>query len=409
MTQPPGWGPPADEERPGEPPYPGWSHEQPPPSWAAPGGAPAGQGWGTQPPQPGWGAPPPWGWAAPAAPKPGVVPLRPLGVGEILDGAITTLRRNPAPMLGLSAAVATGSQVLQIGALWLLFRDLAALEDLAGMSAQAQNLEFLVGALTDSVSALLIGLVVSWLATVLLTGVLTVVVSQAVLGRRATAGQAWAEARPQLPRLLGLTLLIGLVVLGPFVVGALPAALAALAGGSGAMVAGLAFLGVLAATPFAVLLYVRLALSTPALMLETTAAATGAGRRSSIPDAMRRSAHLVRGSWWRVLGILLVAAVLAWIVQQVVAVPLTLLTLVVGGLSTSTGIPTTLGLVLQGLGGIIGVTITAPFTAGVVVLLYVDRRIRREGLDLELARAAGVEPPPGPGPELPGSVPPGPA
>ena len=34
--------------------------------------------------------------------------------------------------------------------------------------------------------------------------------------------------------------------------------------------------------------------------------------------------------------------------------------------------------------------ITFPITAGVTVLLYIDQRIRREALDLELARAAGV-------------------
>jgi hypothetical protein len=32
--------------------------------------------------------------------------------------------------------------------------------------------------------------------------------------------------------------------------------------------------------------------------------------------------------------------------------------------------------------------LTQPFTAGVVALLYIDQRIRREALDLSLARAA---------------------
>ena len=35
-------------------------------------------------------------------------------------------------------------------------------------------------------------------------------------------------------------------------------------------------------------------------------------------------------------------------------------------------------------------TIVIPFTAGITALLYIDRRIRREALDIELARAAGV-------------------
>jgi hypothetical protein len=44
------------------------------------------------------------------------------------------------------------------------------------------------------------------------------------------------------------------------------------------------------------------------------------------------------------------------------------------------------------IGGMIAQTITLPVSAGVAVLLYIDRRIRREALDLELARSAGVAP-----------------
>src|SRR2546429_6302905 len=53
--------------------------------------------------------PPPHGWGVP---KPGVIPLRPLGVSEILDGAISTMRAHPKVILGVSAIVATISQLL---------------------------------------------------------------------------------------------------------------------------------------------------------------------------------------------------------------------------------------------------------------------------------------------------------
>ena len=46
----------------------------------------------------------------PQAPRPGCVPLRPLGLGDILDGSFKVIRRNPKATLGLSAAVA----VLQV-------------------------------------------------------------------------------------------------------------------------------------------------------------------------------------------------------------------------------------------------------------------------------------------------------
>jgi hypothetical protein len=45
-------------------------------------------------------------------------------------------------------------------------------------------------------------------------------------------------------------------------------------------------------------------------------------------------------------------------------------------------------LILIAIGGAIGQIITAPFNAGVVVLLYTDRRIRAEAFDLVLQTGA---------------------
>ena len=38
--------------------------------------------------------------------RPGIIPLRPLGLGDILDGAIKLIRFNPKAVLGLSAIAA---------------------------------------------------------------------------------------------------------------------------------------------------------------------------------------------------------------------------------------------------------------------------------------------------------------
>ena len=48
----------------------------------------------------------------------------------------------------------------------------------------------------------------------------------------------------------------------------------------------------------------------------------------------------------------------------------------------------TRSLVMSAIGGGIAATLVAPFTAGVRALLYVDRRIRAEGLDVSLSAAA---------------------
>jgi len=49
---------------------------------------------------------------------------------------------------------------------------------------------------------------------------------------------------------------------------------------------------------------------------------------------------------------------------------------------------TPLGEVLVALGAVIASTLTTPFQAGVTGLLYFDQRMRREGLDITLQRAA---------------------
>src|SRR5687767_4983300 len=107
QTPPPG--PPA------APVPPGWAPVQPPaaPGWGQAAQPPAAPGWGQAP---GWSTAPP-GWAPP--PKPGVIPLRPLGVGEILDGAISSIRRDPRVMLGVSALVVIASTLLQSVITWL--------------------------------------------------------------------------------------------------------------------------------------------------------------------------------------------------------------------------------------------------------------------------------------------------
>ena len=124
--QPQPWFPPAGEPGgygqpppfdPGQAP-PAEGYAQPPPGTGQPGGygqqSYGQQGYGQQPG--GYGppsAPPSYPWQSqPQAPKPGVIPLRPLGVGEILDGAFTSIRRNPRATLGIAALLLTASAVI---------------------------------------------------------------------------------------------------------------------------------------------------------------------------------------------------------------------------------------------------------------------------------------------------------
>lgn len=391
-------GEPAEPAEPAaQPPYPGWSTQQPGTSgWGDPSGAgssgagSSGAGSSGSGPASGWSAGPAVpAWQIPDA-KPGVIPLRPLGVGEILDGAVTTIRRNLGAMLGLSAVVAAVTQLLSTGGLVWLFGDQVTEPDL-GLSDGDNNVEA-IEHLSAAIPGVIIGAFVTMIATVFLTGVLTVVVGQAVLGRRLSAREAWHQAKGRLLRLLGLTFLYLLVWLSPLFALFAVVVLVAVADISGALI----ILAVLAALVCCVWLYVRYALSLPALMLETSEARGGAPIR--VVESLRRSARLVRGSWWRVFGILVLITFIVWLIGQVVAVPFGLSGVIGGGAFGGSAFT---WFALNALAGMIAATITAPFSAAATALLYIDRRIRREGLDIELARVAGVDLPGRRGPAPP--------
>ncbi|MEU6332329.1 hypothetical protein ABZ851_34525 [Streptomyces sp. NPDC047049] len=420
-AQPPQQAQPPQEDRPGpgeQSPPPNWSKEQPPAGrWSAPAGipgqsgpqesgsrasgersrassqgpggpGPGGPGWGGNPGH--WGnhpgSQPPWGgaWApVPHAAKPGIIPLRPLAVGEILDGAVATMRAHWRTVLGISLIVAVVAQtaITVVNGLW--FQGSGRAPSLANDNVPPlrEALQQTGAALAASGITAAIGL----LATIVVTGLLTMVVSRAVLGRSATAGEAWRDARTQLPRLLGLLVLLPLLITAICAVGVAPGLILT---ATGALEAGLllTLLGGLAAGIVSIWLGVRYSLASPALMLE----------KQGVISAMRRSAKLVRGAWWRVLGVQLLAYLLVGIVEFIIQIPATIVAFVVGGESLvdwANGTSNTTSwpfLIVLGIGAVISSTITFPITAGVTALLYMDQRIRREALDLELARAAGL-------------------
>ncbi|MGW7273243.1 DUF7847 domain-containing protein [Streptomyces sp. NPDC054864] len=394
-----------------------WSKEQPPPAqWSAPSppapgqtppppAPPAGGGWGGgRPGGPGPGGPggpggyPGWGsWQGPPpAAKPGVIPLRPLGVGEILDGAVSTMRTYWRTVLGISLAVAVFTEIVVILLQGLVLNDSASTEALDDPSATVGEL---TRALGDTLLSSGVVLLITLLGTVVATALLTMVTSRAVLGKSVTTTEAWQDAKPQLPRLIGLTLLLPLIGVAVVAAGSVPGVLISVAGATDAGIS-LAVLGGFAALIVAIWLLVRFSLASPALMLE----------KQGVKKSMTRSVKLVRGSWWRVFGIQLLAAIIANVVASIIVIPFTLIAGAVSGdgvtgfLDSGTGDLGWTFLIVSGIGSVIGSMLTFPITAGVTVLLYIDQRIRREALDLELARAAGLQGTGGPStPGTPGS------
>ncbi len=342
--------------------------------WTTPGGPPPDDhdpavsdpppGWSSAPPRPAWGD-----FAAPPGPpQPGIVPLRPLTVGELLDGAFTTIRRYPAATLGMAASVMLVVTAVQVLASYLLLNGVTNVSASGTVSgdffARSSTVDLVVQIVT-----LLLGTI--------LTGMITAVIGQAVLGRPMTARKAWQAVRPRLLTLLGVALSLFLLTLLILVVGVGPGLLVA---GLGAVGPGIALAALGGVVAFVALLWalVTFTLASPAAMLE----------KQGVRNSFRRSRQLVTGSWWRVFGIILLAGILSSIVDGILVVPFTVLAYGTTGFGGTGYTVHFSGLVLVGIGNFLAGTIVRPFAAGIGALLYIDRRMRAEALDLTLQQAA---------------------
>ncbi|MDX6265573.1 MAG: hypothetical protein QOD70_313 [Frankiales bacterium] len=348
--------------------------------WASPGGdsggGPAGRGEWQAPsyppayPQAGGQAEPPataqpatagWqGWGPAWSPMPGVVPLRPLGVGELLDGGVKIIRRYPRPTLALSAVVSIVVTVMNVAFL-LLFTQSATLTTDSTSGGQSFGNSFNGASLPGSI--------LNFLGGIVLTGALVTVVSRAVLGRPATLSDAWEATRPRFWALLGVAMLRGLLAAAPILVTVVAALLAG----------PVALLLILPLVPYEIWLYTVTSMAPAALVLE----------KAGVGGALRRSRVLVMRSFWRTLGILVLAALITGIIQSILVIPLTL----IASASLLSGGTATLGTAFFVVSAIVsGVTQTlvAPYNAGLRALLYVDLRMRTEGLDVALQTAAAT-------------------
>jgi hypothetical protein len=353
-------------------------------SWDGPGQPDLSQ----QPGQGGYGQPsgygqygPQGGWNA-ASPQPGGIPLRPLALGDILNGAFTSIRRNPKATLGFSAIVLSVSGVVST-LLSIAIRNAVSnrngtlrLGTQQSSSAQLASLGHLgLVVLGAGLLSVVLGLAVE----IVLTGMLTAVIGHGVLGRIVSIGEAWRVTAPRLPAVLGTTVLGGLMIAALWVPYIVVIVLLAVAHAAvlAAILGVLGFLAMLCVTFAAGVMF---SLSPAAVVLE----------RQGPWQGLKRSWQLVRSSFWRVLGILLLTLVIIFLASFVLNIPFLIIEGISGGSVFGTGAQTSsvVAIVVAAIGGIVVGAITRPILAGVSVLLYLDMRMRREGLDLILQNAA---------------------
>ncbi|WP_375487190.1 hypothetical protein [uncultured Jatrophihabitans sp.] len=258
--------------------------------------------------------------------RPPVVALRPLGTADILDGAVRLVRRHARAAFALSVP----------------FAIIRALLDTA--------LRLATGSLVTQV-AVVGGLAIAGSVGTILTGFLTPVLAGDLLGERLSAGDALRRVGRRWWPLTVLSVL---------------AALAESAGLFGAVAGGVYLWGVWAVIA-------------PAMIVEGT----------GVRRAFGRSLELVRGSFWRTWGIRALGWVLTYVLSLFVQLPFLAAAGVLADLNpldaSRSGHASGLYVAVSGIGTLLSVALIAPVTSAIEVLLYLDLRMRREGLDIALA------------------------
>lgn len=376
---PPGWQPPEPEPRPQQwgratPPPPGWD---PPPdqaAWSHPSpGRPA-----VDPRH----APPAYAFptALPVAHKPGAIPLRPLVLSDIFDGAFRIIRYNPKATIGAAVLVSAVAMTVPIAA-GLLSGSTGGLQPDPNTDTltDSQVLSLLI-----ALGGLLVGAQLQSIGLLFVSGMIAHVSSAAAVGRKLTISEAWAATRGKRWRLLGMSFLLGLAVVLAvgIAVGVLLVGIVAFDAPLGAAVV----VGIGLGSILVVLLiwfWVRVrALAVPTLMLEPV----------GIFGALARAVRLTYQQFWRLLGLLLLVTLVTGVAGGILRLPFSITGQVFLTSADETGYGLVIYLLMTAVGTVISSAVLQPFSAAVSALLYIDQRIRKEAYDVELMTRAGILP-----------------
>lgn len=319
------------------------------PGWAVPGSAP-------EQPTPGPGAAP--GASPGSAPAPGAdgspalraaphdgradaaavpqVALRPMTTADILDGGFAVVKARPRRILAIAAAFVVPTHLLAA----YLQREAIGAYQFGGYFTEDPTV---VNERSDGVAAgglfggLLLGIIPAF-ALVCVAAAIAHLVTQWTMGRDASGREMLGVLGRRWWPLLASFVLVKLAEM-------------------------LGILGCYIGILFVMALFVPVA---PIVGVE------GGGPL----QAMRRSVRLTRGRYFPTLGIALLMGLVATVLSTALgALP--------QGLAAWIGYED--GWPLLALGSIVAEIVVLPFVAAATVLLYLDLRVRNEGLDLEMA------------------------
>ncbi|HYX80517.1 MAG TPA: hypothetical protein VE976_07905 [Actinomycetota bacterium] len=264
----------------------------------------------------------------------GPAAFRPRTVGEILQAAFQLYARHWQNLIALVAFVVIPLSLLQSLISQQLILNGFTSEQLANGQVEVT---------TPLFASLAASAVVAILSTIIWTvvlGAVTLAAAGTYLGRDLDIAASYRFGFSRFWSIVWVAILMGLAIVAGFILFVIPG--------------------------FFIL--TRLAVSVPALIVED--------RRGT--GALSRSWNLVRGHGWNVFGAIFVALLISTLVSGILTSPFS-------------------GWLSAGIASAIASVITTPFTALVGIVVYLDLRVRKEGLDAatlerDLASASGPQP-----------------
>ena len=327
------------------------------------------------------------GWTPP--PKPGLIPLHPLGFGTIIGSSFRVMRRNPAPTFGLSVLLYGFVTIVYVGLIGLVFAFSFSRLSSADYTDQQDIMAGSVGLIALST---LVPTALALVATAVLQGIISLEVSRATLGEKLKVRGLWRLAKGRVRTMVLWALLLTAAIVVFVLIASISTGLMAAASstatnlvdGMGAIFAtlGVTFLIGLAFAVVGAWLGIKTSLVPSIVMLE----------RLGLFASIARSWQLTRGSFWRTLGAQLLIGVIVYAATYIVSFPVFLIGTIVLGLTNPTGDADTATISLGIMYLVLGILTVVVGAIGLVMqsaslsLIYIDIRMRKEGLDLELLR-----------------------
>jgi hypothetical protein len=286
--------------------------------------------------------------------------LQPMPASDIVGRAVGLWWRNLWAIAGLVAVVAVPTQVIMVLFFTQAVSDLPPAPFAPGETPTQAEMEAFLQSYLAVMPTLGIGLLAAGAGYFIQQAVLVPAAADIHFGSPASIGSAYRRALARVGPLIGANLLLFLTALGAVMIifGVLVAAvgLGEEAGGSLAL---LGVLGMLAAVPAAIYAGVRVSFFSQYIIL---------GNHGPWVS-MAASWRLVHGTWWRVLGVILLLV----IVNIILSIPINIVSAIV---TQPAAVDPFANAPLIVVTGVLGAILSAIVMIGSVILYY-DLRVRK--------------------------------